>query len=72
MGDEKSEKLIDPHISAYLRRPIRRLKDAEQDKDASDLQWKPIPPTESSARREARAENTEKSGQRHHDHVFGA
>jgi hypothetical protein len=53
MGDEKSDKLIDPHISAYLRRPIRKLKEAEQDKDASDLQWKPIPPPGSSARKRA-------------------
>ena len=52
MGDEKSEKLIDPHISAYLRRPIRKLKEAERDKDESDLQWKPIPPPESSALRD--------------------
>jgi len=55
MGDKKSEKSIDPHISAYLRRPIRKLKEAEQDKDASDSQWKPIPPLGSSGRREARA-----------------
>jgi hypothetical protein len=36
MADEKSEKSIDPHISAYLRRPIRKLRDAEEDKDTSD------------------------------------
>ena len=55
MGDKKSEKLIDPHISAYLRRPIRKLKEAEQDKDASDSQWKPTPAPGSSGRREALA-----------------
>ena len=55
MGDKKSEKSIDPHISTYLRRPIRKLKEAEQDKDASDSQWKPIPPLGSAGRREARA-----------------
>jgi hypothetical protein len=54
MGDEKSEKPIDPNISAYLRRPIRRLREAEEDKDASDSQWRPMPPPGSSARGEAR------------------
>ena len=54
MGDEKSEESIDPHISAYLRRPIRKLREAEEDKDAADSQWKPIAPPGSSRRREAR------------------
>ena len=35
--DEKSKSSIDSHISAYLRRPIRTLKEAEQAKDVSDL-----------------------------------
>jgi hypothetical protein len=54
MADEKLEKLFDPHISAYLRRPIRKLREAEQDKEASDSQWKPTVPPGSSGRREAR------------------
>jgi hypothetical protein len=49
MADEK--KSFDPHISAYLRRPIRKLREAEEDQDAVDSQWKPIPPP---GRREAR------------------
>ena len=51
MTDEKS---FDPNISAYLRRPIRKLKEAEEDKDASDSQWNLIPPPGSSRRGEAR------------------
>jgi hypothetical protein len=51
MTDEKS---FDPNISAYLRRPIRKLREAEEDKDASDSQWNPIPPPGSSGRGEAR------------------
>ena len=54
MADEKSEKSFDPHISAYLRRPIRKLREAEEDKDAADSQWKLIAPPGSSGRREAR------------------
>jgi len=54
MANEKSEKSIDPNISAYLRRPIRKLEEAEQDKEASDSQWKPIPPPGLSGRGEAR------------------
>jgi hypothetical protein len=58
MGDEKSKKPIDPNISPYLRRPIRKMKEAEQDKDASDLQWKPIPLPGSSAHRDTENERT--------------
>jgi|SoiMethySBSTD1v2_1073268.scaffolds.fasta_scaffold2844942_1 hypothetical protein len=53
MADEKFKKSIDPNISAYLRRPIRKLKEAEQDKEASESQWKPIPQLGSSGRGEA-------------------
>jgi hypothetical protein len=51
MTDEKS---FDPNISAYLRRPIRKLREAEEDKDASDSQWNPIPPPGSSGLGQAR------------------
>jgi hypothetical protein len=35
MADYRSERPIDPHVSRYLQRPLRTLKEAEQDSDAS-------------------------------------
>ena len=34
MADYRSERPIDPHVSPYLQRPLRTLKEAEQDHDA--------------------------------------
>jgi hypothetical protein len=44
MADEKSAKLVDPQVSSYLKLPIRTLEEAERAKDASDSQWKSVPP----------------------------
>ena len=35
MASYGSERPIDPHVSLYLQRPLRTLKEAEQDSDAS-------------------------------------
>jgi hypothetical protein len=35
MASYGSERPIDPHVSRYLQRPLRTLKEAEQDSDAS-------------------------------------
>jgi hypothetical protein len=35
MAGYRSERPIDPHVSLYLQRPLRTLKEAEQDIDAS-------------------------------------
>jgi hypothetical protein len=35
MADDSSERPVDPRVSPYLRRPLRTLKEAEQDNDAS-------------------------------------
>jgi len=35
MADDRSERPVDPRVSPYLRRLLRTLKQAEQDKDAS-------------------------------------
>ena len=46
MADSRSEGPIDPHVSPYLQRPLRTLKEAEQDSDASahHLMSLPSPP----------------------------
>lgn len=43
MAEDESEKPLDPHVSPYLRRPLRTLKEAEQDSDASSphAMWVP-------------------------------
>ena len=33
MAGYRSERPIDPHVSPYLQRPLRTLKEAEQDSD---------------------------------------
>ena len=35
MADSRSEGPIDPYVSSYLQRPLRTLKEAEQDSEAS-------------------------------------
>jgi hypothetical protein len=35
MADDRSERPVDPHVSPYLRWPLRTLKEAKQDNDAS-------------------------------------
>ena len=35
MASYRSERPMDPHVSLYLQRPLRTLKEAEQDSDAS-------------------------------------
>jgi hypothetical protein len=34
MAEDRSEKPLDPHVSLYLQRPLRTLKETEQDSDA--------------------------------------
>ena len=45
VADDKPEDPIEPG-SSYLRRRTRTLKEAEQDKDASDAQWRQVPTLE--------------------------
>jgi len=49
MADDRSERPVDPHVSPYLRRPLRTLKEAEQDNDASVHRLVSPPPPESPA-----------------------
>jgi hypothetical protein len=35
MAGYRSEEPIDPHVSLYLQRPLRTLREAQQDSDAS-------------------------------------
>jgi len=43
MANYRSERPIDPHVSLYLQRPLRTLKEAEQDSDASALHSMSLP-----------------------------
>jgi hypothetical protein len=52
MADDRSERPVGPRGSPYLRRPLRTLKEAEQDNDASAHQLiSLLSPRESSAPR---------------------